>query len=151
MLPNIFTPEIVENIKNRINNLNSQSIPDWGKMNVAQMLAHCNVTYEMIYTEKHAKPNFFMKLILKAMVKDKVVNEVPYGKNIRTAPQFIITGSRDFEVEKKRLIEFLDKTMSLGESYFEGKESHSFGPLSVSEWNNMMYKHLNHHLTQFGV
>ena len=36
-------------------------------------------------------------------------------------------------------------------AYFDKKESHSFGLLSVKEWNTMFYKHLDHHLNQFGV
>jgi hypothetical protein len=39
----------------------------------------------------------------------------------------------------------------MGADAFEGKESNSFGKLTASEWNIMMYKHLDHHLTQFGV
>jgi hypothetical protein len=119
-------------------------------MNVAQMLAHCNVTYEMIFTDKHSKPNAFVKLILKLFVKNKVVRESTYQKNGQTAPQFIISDAREFEKEKTRLIEHIEKVYELGASYFEGKESHSFGALSAIEWNNMMYKHLDHHLTQFG-
>ncbi|MCH5683332.1 hypothetical protein LWM68_02995 [Niabella sp. W65] len=52
---------------------------------------------------------------------------------------------------KKRLISYLIKTQELGGTYFEGKESHSFGALTQTEWNNMFAKHLDHHLTQFGV
>ena len=43
----------------------------------------------------------------------------------------------------------ITKTQQLGENYFEGKESNSFGKLTASEWNNMFYKHLDHHLSQF--
>ena len=45
----------------------------------------------------------------------------------------------------------LEVNQELGVSYFENKESHSFGRLTIKEWNNMFYKHLEHHLTQFGV
>lgn len=120
-------------------------------MNVAQMLAHCNVTYEMVYENIHPKPNAFVKFILKMVVKKKVVTETPYPKNGKTAPAFIITESKDFEKEKERLINYILRTQELGENYFDSKESHSFGVLSKAEWNNMFYKHLNHHLTQFGV
>jgi hypothetical protein len=85
------------------------------------------------------------------MVKTGVVNEVPYKHNSRTAPAFLITDERTFETEKKRLIDYVLKTQALGESYFSDKESHSFGKLNTQEWNNMFYKHLNHHLSQFGV
>jgi hypothetical protein len=150
-LPNIFTVEVANEIINKINLLTPVTQPKWGKMSVAQMLAHCNVSYEMVYTDIHPKQNPFVKLILKAFVKKKVVGEAPYEQNSKTAPQFIIKETKDFVKEQFRLIDYIGKTQQLGESYFDGKESHSFGTLNKMEWNNMLYKHLQHHLTQFGV
>ena len=92
-----------------------------------------------------------IRLMLKAFVKTAVTNEKGYPHNSRTAPAFLISDPRDFEAEKKRLVEYLHQTQVHGRSYFEGKESNSFGPLNAEEWNNLMYKHLDHHLTQFGV
>ena len=150
-MKNIFDKEITNEVINRIAQLTPTSQPNWGKMNVAEMLAHCCVAYEMIYTSKHPRPNGFVRMMLKAFVKKAVVNEKSFAKNGRTAPQFIIVDEREFETEKKRLIAFITKTQKLGEQYFEGKESHSFGKLTAQEWNNSFYKHLDHHLTQFGV
>ncbi len=150
-LPNIFTKEVSDSIINRINQLTPQTQAKWGKMAVAQMLAHCNVTYEMAYENIHPKPNAFMKFILKLLVKPSVVTEKTYKQNGGTAPQFVIKDDKKFEVEKQRLIAYIQKTQSLGEAHFDGKESHSFGALNKTEWNNMLYKHLDHHLTQFGV
>jgi hypothetical protein len=120
-------------------------------MSVAQMLAHCNITYELVYDNNHPKTNAFMKFILSTFIKKTVVNEVPYKHNSQTAPYFIVKDDKDFEKEKARLINYIQQTEQLGESYFDGKESHSFGKLTKTEWNNMFYKHLNHHLSQFGV
>ena len=150
-MKNIFRKEIANEVIERINNLTSKSQPNWGKMNVSQMMAHCSVTYEMVYTNKHPKPNGFVKFILKALVKKAVVSEKPFKKNGKTAAQFLITDERFFEDEKQRLISFINQTQELGENYFDGKESHSFGKLTKTEWNNMFYKHLDHHLNQFGV
>ncbi|MER0442133.1 DUF1569 domain-containing protein [Emticicia sp. W12TSBA100-4] len=150
-LPNIFTKSVSEEIIGRINALTPSTQGNWGKMSVSQMLAHCSVSYELIYENKHPKPNAFMKFILKLLVKNKVVSEEPYPQNGQTAPQFVVKEDKDFEVEKNRLINYIRKTQELGEGHFDGKESHSFGALNITEWNNMFYKHLNHHLTQFGV
>ena len=150
-MKNIFTKETTNEIIGRINQLNTNSKPNWGKMTVAQMLAHCNVTYEMVYTNKHPKPNAFVRFLLKLFVKNKVIDETPYPQNSRTAPQFIVNDDKNFEGEKQRLIDHIIKTQELGENHFNGKESHSFGALTTQEWNNMFYKHLDHHLTQFGV
>ncbi|KPM49647.1 DUF1569 domain-containing protein [Jiulongibacter sediminis] len=150
-MKNIFTKEVTEEVIGRIKNLNNETQPLWGKMSVSQMLAHCCVTYEMAFEDKHPKPNFLMRLMLKAFVKHTVVGPKPYAKNSRTAPAFLITDLRDFETEKVRLIAYLKKTQELGESHFDGRESLSFGKLSSNQWNAMFYKHLDHHLTQFGV
>lgn len=150
-LPNIFQWETVQHIISRIDQLNPESKPKWGTMDVAQMLAHCNVTYEMIFTEKHKKPNFIMKWVLKKFVKEKVVNETPYIHNSPTGPQFLIKSNKNFNQEKQRLIDHLKKTHELGGNFFNLLASHSFGPLTTEEWNNMLYKHLDHHLNQFGV
>lgn len=150
-LPNIFDKDISEKTIVRINKLKPDTKPGWGKMSVDQMLAHLNVNYEMVYEDKHPKPNFFMRLILKAFVKKIVVNEAPYKRNSQTAPAFLIKGPRDFDAEKIRLIGFINKTQALGESHFDGKESLSFGAMNKEEWNNMFFKHIDHHLTQFGA
>ena len=150
-MKSIFNQSDTAEIINRINQLTPTTARRWGKMTVAQMLAHCNVSYEMIYDDKHRKPSAFMRSVLKNLVKSKVVSEKPYLRNSRTAPQFIIKVDKNFKEEKKRLIDYITKTQQLGEAHFDGKESHSFGTLSKGEWNNMLYKHLNHHLSQFGV
>ena len=148
---NIFDKNVSDKIIGRIEKLNHTSTPQWGKMNVAQMLAHCNVTYEMVYEDKHPKPNAIMGFILRTFVKKVVTTEVPYKHNSQTAPAFIMNTEKDFEAEKKRLTDHIIKTQQLGAAHFNGKSSHSFGPLNTAEWNNMFYKHLDHHLNQFGV
>ena len=150
-LPNVFATENAERLIDRINQLNTSSQPQWGKMSIEQMLAHCNVTYEMIYTDKHPKPNFLLKAVLKTFLKPIVTNEKPYKHNSGTASQFIIKDDRAFDVEKSRLINYIRQVTEEGEASFEGKVSHSFGNLNANEWNNMLYKHLDHHLNQFGV
>ena len=150
-MKNIFEKEIISQEIKRINSLSATTKPTWGKMSVSQMLAHCCVSYEMVFTEKYSRPNAVTRWVLKTFVKKIVVSEKPYAKNGKTASQFIISDEREFELEKKRLIDFIIKTQELGATYFEGKDSNSFGELTAVEWNNSFYKHLDHHLTQFGV
>ena len=135
----------------RINQLTIKSKPQWGKMSVAQMFAHCNVAYEMTLEDKHSKPGKIKGFLVKMLIKPLVCSEKPYKKNGRTHPAFLIVNDCEFEIEKKRLINYIKAVQELGENHFENKESHSFGPLTKAEWNNMFSKHLNHHLTQFGV
>ena len=147
---NIFSPAATSEMLDRLNQLTPDSKPQWGKMEVGQMLAHLNVAYEKTYSPGKA-PNAIVKLMLKFFVKNPVVNSKPYKKNGGTAPEFLIKGNRDFEKEKARLIGFIEKTEKHGVSFFEGKENISFGKLSSEEWSNMFGKHMDHHFQQFGV
>ena len=70
-LPNIFSVSVCADMVSRINRLNTNTPVLWGKMNVSQMLAHCCVTYEMIFENKHAKPNFLLRFVLKNFIKGK--------------------------------------------------------------------------------
>lgn len=92
-----------------------------------------------------------MGFILRNLVKGGLVNEKPNKKNASTAPEFIIKDDRNFDVEKNRLVQYINKTVHLGENHFEGRESMIFGNMTSTEWNNLFYKHLDHHLSQFGV
>ena len=97
-MKNVFNETDAAAIIGRINNLTPETHPIWGTMNVAQMLAHCNVTYEMAFEDKHAKPNPVIKFILKLLVKPTVVNEIPYKRNGKTAPAFIIKDTRKYAI-----------------------------------------------------
>ena len=92
-----------------------------------------------------------MRFILRKLVKNYVLGPKPYTKNGTTNPEFIIKEVRNFEVEKQKLIQNIVETRELGESFFEGRENISFGKMTAMEWNRMYYKHLDHHLSQFGV
>ena len=150
-MKNVFDPAVTAELIHRLEQLQPTSPALWGKMSVDQMLAHCNVAYEMAFTNKHPKANPLMRFLLKAFVKPGVVNEVPYKRNLPTAPAFRIKNAKNFAEEKGRLIAFLEQTLATGAAGFEGKESPSFGPMTAKEWNNLLYKHLDHHLNQFGV
>lgn len=151
-IKDLFTEDGVNETIKRIEKLSAESVPQWGKMKVEEMLAHCNVAYEMVFKEgKYKKPNGFAKLMLKLFVKKAVVGPKPYPKNGRTSPDFLIKDERNFEVEKNKLISYIIKVNKLGKDHFNQKESHSFGKLNTTEWNTLFSKHLDHHLTQFGV
>lgn len=151
MMENIFEKEGADRMIARINGLTTDTKGKWGKMSVDQMLAHCNVAYELVYTTKHPRPNAMTKFFIRLFAKQAVVGPKPYPKNSRTAPMFVVEEERDFEVEKKRIVDHIVKTYELGIAHFDGKESHAFGNLSIKEWNTLFSKHLDHHLTQFGV
>jgi hypothetical protein len=150
-LPNIYEQGTINTILDRLEKLTPQTAPQWGKMNAPQMLAHLNVAYDIDNGKMEAKTPALVKFMLRLFLKPVLVNEKPYKTNSRTAPAFIINSEKDFETEKQKLIANIKETQAKGPSFYEGRESASVGKLTAIEWNNMYYKHLNHHFTQFGI
>jgi Protein of unknown function (DUF1569) len=151
-IEDMFNSQGKEKMLSRINALTSNSKPLWGKMNVGQMLAHCNVAYEIVHEPgKHSPPGRIDKFFARVFAKGTVVGDKPYAQSGPTAPMFIIKDSRDAEKEKARLISYINKTFQQGAAHYDGLENMTFGKLSSREWNTLFSKHLDHHLRQFGV
>ena len=150
-LPDIFHPTTINKLVERLNSLNENAKPNWGKMTAAQMVAHLNVMFEFALTDKHERPNPIIRFLLKTLAKEKVINNQPYPKNGRTAPQMLIVDTPNFKDEREKALLFLAEIREKGITYFEGKKHPSFGELSAKEWSNLFYKHIDHHLIQFGI
>jgi hypothetical protein len=153
MIPmkNVYDPAVAAELVARLNTLSPDTRPQWGKMNVAQMLAHCSVAYEMAFEDRHPPAGALMGWVLRTFVKRGVVGTTPYPKGSPTSPAFKVSAEQDFQQERMRLMGYVERTAKEGSAFFEGRPSPSFGPLTAEEWKNLLYKHLDHHLRQFGV
>jgi hypothetical protein len=149
-MKNLFQPDATEEIKQRIQNLRPNSDRLWGKMEVAQMLAHCCVTMEVALGEKNP-PRMLIGRILGPLVKPVFTNEKPLKKNTPTHKSFLVIDQRNFEKEKFRLIELIDRFSNGGPERVTSHPHTFFGKLTPIEWSTGMYKHLDHHLSQFGA
>lgn len=150
-MKSIFEEEAYEEVISRLDDLTPEKQPKWGKMSVKQMLRHCQKPIKLAFgEEKVEKPNFFMRLLIKFM-KPTLYNDKPWKKGLPTAKEFIIEDTDDLEVEKSKLKDLI-KRMHESKSYFEPSENHPiFGEMKAWMWGQSGYKHLDHHLKQFGV
>ena len=71
---NIFSTPVAEQFVARINKLSIDTPNQWGKMDVSQMMAHCNVSYDMAFNENYKKSNPILRFILKYLAKKGLVN-----------------------------------------------------------------------------
>ena len=133
----------------RIEKITPGTKPQWGSMTSAQMMAHCAEIQE-VSNGKELKGTPFIAKLLKGYIRKMVVSDKPYPKSTQTHPQYKQTVDRDFEAEKKRLLAAMEQFVQLQEKV--GEIPHSlFGQMTADEKGWSMYKHLDHHLTQFGV
>jgi hypothetical protein len=149
-MKNLFEPATVLEVRERMNALRPGSERVWGKMNAAQMLAHCTVSMEGAVGDKRP-PRIFIGRLLGPIAKPDFLGEKPMKRNSPTGKSFVIQEERDFVVERERLLGLIDRFAAGGPGGCT-KHPHSFfGPLTPEEWARGMYKHLDHHLRQFGV
>ena len=148
-MESIFDPAVNTKLIDRINNLTPATLGLWGKMNVSQMLAHCQVPILIAIGEIKAKGGL-IALIFGRMAKKKVINEEPFEHNLPTMSEAKIKNDKGFEAEKQALITLV-KRFETGPDVLTKKPHPFFGPLTVDEWNTLQYKHLDHHLRQFGA
>lgn len=146
----LYLPEVYQDCLERIAKLTNESKPQWGKMTAAQMLAHCAEIQEVTNGKELQNTPFIIKLF-KGMIRNTVVNKKPYSKNTKTHPQYKQATEKDFDTEKKRLLEALNKFVSMTEEEAEQIQHPLFGKMTIEEKGWSVYKHLDHHLTQFGV
>ena len=147
-IKNLFDPAVKQEIINRINTLTPQSQRQWGKMDVAQMLAHLQMQIEVAYGTRIVKGNWLMKLMV-PLFKKSLYNNKPWKTGLPTDKSFIMTGeTKDFETEKNKLLGLVEK---FSEPTIRNTPHPVFGKMTMEQWSNATWKHLNHHLKQFGV
>ncbi len=146
-MKSLFETESWKEIKDRLNKLTSESPRKWGKMDVSQMLYHCQLPLNISLGKGNMKKQFFP---LAFLFKKSLYNDKPWRQNLPTAKSFIITEIKNFETEKYELEKLVDE--------FHTKKNKTqwdphplFGKFTPQQWGQMQYKHLDHHLKQFGV
>lgn len=148
-MKHMYQAGILDEILSRINQLQPSSQRVWGKMSVSQMLAHCIVGFEVATGRKNPK-RVFLGFLLGRQFKKMILGEKDFNKNSPTDKSFIINKDCDFEEEKQKLIKIINVFVTNGPSGCSTRPHTFFGEMSPKEWSVLMYKHLDHHLRQFG-
>jgi hypothetical protein len=97
-------------------------------------------------------PRARLSRIVGPLIKRLAVgNNEPMRRNVPTIKELVITDDKDFATEQGRLASEIDRIIAAGPAGCTTHPHPFFGPLTPAEWGNLMYKHIDHHLRQFGV
>jgi hypothetical protein len=150
-MKNLFEAARAAEVKQRIANLRPDSERQWGKMNPAQALEHCSRGMEMALGDK-TPPRVLVGRIMGWMVKPMALgNDEPMRRNSPTAKELVVQDERDLGTGRTRLCGLIDRFAAGGPTGCTTHPHAFFGQLTPEEWAILMYKHLDHHLRQFGV
>ncbi|MEJ8302731.1 DUF1569 domain-containing protein [Saccharibacillus sacchari] len=149
-MKNIFDLPSTEEILTRIDQLQPNVEPSWGKMNVAQMLAHCSAFQDIATGDKRSSRSW-LGIVVGRLAKPVFYNDKPLPRDMSTIPILIIPDPQAFDAEKEILKQKLQTLQHVGPDQQRLYPHPFFGKLSAEEWGKGIYKHLDHHLRQFNV
>ena len=133
----------------RFQRLSPDATAAWGRMSAPQMLAHCADALRMGLGDLPVKPKN-ASLPRMAVVKWLFLNVLPFPKSAPTAKELISRAPEAWEVERAHLIALMKRAG--GDDARTVRAEHPlFGPLTRAQWGQLAWKHLDHHLRQFGA
>ncbi|MBC7400021.1 MAG: DUF1569 domain-containing protein [Mucilaginibacter sp.] len=135
---------------NRVNQLTAATPALWGKMNVAQMMAHCTVSMNIAFGNSK-KYRHWVGILFGNFAKKRNLKAKELDRNIPTYYKLRITDDRDFAEEKAKLIALIKTALEKGEAGLVKCPHPYFRYFNPGEWSQLNWKHLDHHLRQFGV
>ena len=146
----LFDPAVFQDTVARVEALQASAPRQWGRMTPAQMLEHVARVVDMA-CGKGPQRQIWPGRLLSWTIRKSFVGEKPFGKNAPTGRNFVIQNEPDFAAVKTRLLGVMREFQSQGERGCDGNVHAFFGRLSGAEWGVTQYKHLDHHLRQFGA
>lgn len=149
-LKTLFQQEAVNEVIERIGTLQPASQRQWGKMDAGQMMAHCSAALDMA-SGRLNPPRMLIGRVIGPLVKPIYTNEKPFSKGNPTVPKLVFSDRRDFQREQEQLRLKVRQFHEGGEAQCTKHPHPFFGKLTAQEWSRGMYKHLDHHLRQFGA
>ena len=147
----LFALPVVDEVKSRLRDVRPDSSAQWGKMNAAQAVAHLANSLQMAVGDLRP-PRVFIGRIFGPLVRRLALgNDRPMERNAPTAPALLITDERNLDAERERLYALIDRFHAGGPTRCTTHPHAFFGTLTPEQWAELMYKHLDHHLRQFGA
>ena len=146
----LFEPAAAAEMKERLQRLRPDSPRQWGKMNAAQAVAHCAGSLEQALGDRKP-PRMLAGHLFGWAIKPLALGKATMKRNTPTVPELVVADERDLDAERARLLALIDRIAAGGPAGCTTHPHPFFGRMTPDEWAVLMYKHLDHHLRQFGV
>jgi uncharacterized protein DUF1569 len=148
-MKSIWEAHAQREIHDRLETVTADRRGRWGKMTSQQMVCHLTESLRMALGDLKVAPKRLP--IRYPPLKQLIIYAAPFPKNAPTAPELIIgvtpnEMSRDIEALQQQLDRFVARGPG---ARFE--DHPAFGRLSPRAWGVLVYRHMDHHLKQFGA
>lgn len=147
----LFDPDVRATLEARVRALGPDSQRKWGKMSPHQAICHLSDAFRFALGEKAAaaRTNVFSPMM--RVVALYLPLQWPHG--VKTMPEVEQgiggTPPADFERDKAELLALIERFCA-NRDQERWPDHPMFGRMSTQDWSSWGYRHLDHHLRQFG-
>ena len=134
-------------IVQRLRRVRPDARPAWGSLDAPRMLCHIADQMRVAVGDIPTRP--VHSFVSRTLVKFLVVNtgvQPPRGR-IKTAPEMLTSRPTAWDADLAACVDLAER-VGLGTA---SAVHPAFGPLTPQEWGRLCWKHLDHHLVQFGA
>ena len=150
-MKNLHDPSTAAELRGRLGRMQPDAVRQWGRMTPSQALAHTAKGLEMALGDLRP-PRMLIGRVIGRIIRPLALgDDKPMRPGSPTSPDLVVADERDFETERLRLDQLIERFASGGPDACTTHPHTFFGPLKTSEWAVLMYKHIDHHLRQFGA
>ena len=150
-MTNLFDAAVAADLKARLERLRPDSPRQWGTMTASQAVTHLARGMELATGDRRPPRVLFGRLFGRIIKPLALGNDAPMRRNSPTVPEMIVKDGGDLAAERGRLSALIDRFVAAGPAGCTDHPHSFFGRLTPDEWAILMYKHVDHHLRQFGV
>lgn len=138
-----------QEIRERVARLSPDSRGAWGKLSAPAMVCHLADSLKMALGDMPVASKHLP--IRYPPLKQLIIYVAPFPKGAPTAPELLARPPAAWQADIAELQALVDRIVARGRDSSPWPEHPAFGRLSTRAWGVLTYRHMDHHLRQFGA
>jgi len=132
----------------RLRRVTPDAKPKWGSFDAPRMICHIGDALDSAVGELAVAPTGGPWMLRHFPIKHLALYVIPMPKGAKAAPELLARTPGDFEADRRRVVEGIERVASAPQG--TGPTHFLFGEMTCDQWNALNWKHIDHHLRQFG-
>ncbi len=149
-LPDAFDPAVTADLLRRLEALHPESQPRWDHRDAAWMVRHCAETYELA-SAPPPRLSLLHRLLNRTYLRWRVVSDRPFREDAPGPSAPVAADPATLNAGRNHLMMLIRAAHGMEARHMEGRLHPLHGRLSARQWSALYWKHLDHHLRQYGV
>jgi hypothetical protein len=147
-MPTLMDAAARKGLVERLGRVRPESKAQWGNFDAARMVCHLGDALDSAVGKLEVTPTGGPWMLRHFPMKHLALYVIPMPKGAKAAPELLARAPGDFEADRQRVVEGMERLAAVPGG--PGPEHFLFGPMTVDQWNALNWKHIDHHLRQFG-